>query len=95
MLVGHGKQLTGQVLDHQTGHKILGSILLRQDQEDRRPFPYKGFRIDASVKADNLFQLRIQKGIQLGKHCGHDGIHALIRSSQRRACQPFGFVVGG
>ena len=66
MLVGHRKQFTGQVLDHQAGHEILGCILLRQDQEDRRSFPDKGFRIDASVKTDDLFQLRIQEGIQLG-----------------------------
>ena len=63
MLIGHGKQFTGKVLDHQTGHKILGSVLFRENQKDSALFPHKLLRINASIKAQHLFQLRIQKGI--------------------------------
>ena len=63
MLIGYGKQFTGKVLDHQTGHKIFGSILFRENQKNGALFPHKLFRINASVKAQHLFQLRIQKSI--------------------------------
>ena len=63
MFIGHGKQFTGKVLDHQTGYKILGSILFRENQKNGALFPHKLFRINASVKAQHLFQLRIQKSI--------------------------------
>ena len=35
VLVGHGEQLAGQILDHQSGHEVLGRIFFRQDQKDR------------------------------------------------------------
>ena len=94
MFICHREQLTGQVLDHQTGYKILGSIFFRKNQEDGAFLFDEQLRIDAPIEADNLFQLRVQKCVQLGKHSRHDGIHALIRCRQRRSCQPFGFVVG-
>ena len=63
MLIGYGKQFTGKVLDHQTGHKIFGSILFRENQKNSTLLPHKLFRINASIKAQHLFQLRIQKSI--------------------------------
>ena len=61
MLIGYSKQFSCQVLDHQTGNKVLGGILLRQDQKDCRFLFYKQLRIDIPIKADNLFQLRIRE----------------------------------
>ena len=57
------KQFPGKVLDHQTGHKIFGSILFRENQKNSTLLPHKLLCINASIKAQHLFQLRIQKSI--------------------------------
>ena len=46
------EQFTGQVLDHQAGHEILGGIRLRENQKNSISLPDKQLRIDAAVNAE-------------------------------------------
>ena len=88
MLVRHREQLTGEVLDHKTRDEVLRGIFFRQNQEDGALLRGEHFRVDGAVVADDLLQLRIQKGVQAGEDGGHDRGHRLIRRRQRRASQP-------
>ena len=88
MLVRHGEQLTGEVLDHKARDEILGGIFLRQNQEDGALLRGKHLRVDGTVVADDLLQFRVQEGVQAGEDGGHDRGHRLIRRRQRRARQP-------
>ena len=88
MLVRHGEQLAGQVLDHKARDEILGGIFLRQNEKNGALLRGEHLRVDGAVVADDLLQLRIQKGVQAGEDGGHDRGHCLIRRCQRRARQP-------
>ena len=88
MLVRHGEQLTGEVLDHKTRDEILGGVFLRQNEKNGALLRGEHLRVDGAVVADDLLQLRVQKGVQAGEDGGHDRGHRLIRRRQRRARQP-------
>ena len=92
MFVGHGEQLTGESLDHQTRHEILAWVFLGQHQEDGRLPGGEGLGVDGAVEAEDLLQLGVQEGVQPGQHCGHDGGHGLFGGVQRRPGKPTGLV---
>ena len=74
----HSKQLPAQVLDHQTGQKVLGGVLLGQDQENGALLAGEGFRVDGAVETDDLLQLSVQEGVEAGEDRGHDRSHRLV-----------------
>ena len=88
MLVRHGEQLAGEVLDHKTRDEILCRIFFRQNEKNGALLSGKHLRVDGAVVADDLLQLRVQKGVQTGENGGHDRGHRLIRRCQRRTRQP-------
>ena len=72
VFIRHGKELTGEVLDHQSGNEVLGGIFFRQDEKDGAFFGCEHLGIDGAVVADDLLQLRVEESIQTGQHRGHD-----------------------
>ena len=88
MLVRHGEQLTGEVLDHKSRDEVLGGVFLRQNEKNGALLRGEHLRVDGAVVADDLLQLRVQEGVQAGEDGGHDRGHRLIRRRQRRARQP-------
>ena len=88
MLVRHGEQLTGEVLDHKSRDEVLGGVFLRQNEKNGALLRGEHLRVDGAVVADDLLQLRVQEGVQAGEDSGHDRGHRLIRRRQRRARQP-------
>ncbi|CAN4011032.1 hypothetical protein LPJCHP_LPJCHP_11635, partial [Dysosmobacter welbionis] len=87
------KQLSRQILDDESRHEVLSGVLFREDQEHGAFLGGEGLRVNGAVEAEHLLQLCIQKGIQPGKHRGHDGGHSLIGGGQRGAGQHIGSVV--
>lgn len=93
VLVRHGEQFPTQVLDHEPHHEVLGLILLGEHQEDGGLVAGKALSVQRAVEADRLLQLRIQKGVQPGQHCGQHRCHGLFRSVQGCSGEPPGFVL--
>ena len=92
-LICHGQDLPVELLDDQGDHEEGIGIFLRHDQEDGALLPAELLRINLCVKAQELLQLGIQKGIQPGQGCTHDAGHGLFGSIQSGPGKPFGFVV--
>ena len=67
---------------------MLGSIFFGEHNKNSRFFITEGFRIDGSIEAEDLFQLRVQEGVQTGQRGRHDRGHGLLRSVQGGACKP-------
>ena len=80
-------------MDHERRDEILCRIFFRQNQKDGALLRGKHFGIDGAVIADDLFQLRIQKGVEAGHDGGHDRSHRLIRTGEGGACQPPGLML--
>ena len=88
VLVRHGKQFPRQRLYHQTRHKVLGLIFLRQDKEDGGLLRRELLGVGGAVEAQHLLQLRVQEGVEPGQHRGHDGGHGLFGGVQRCTGKP-------
>ena len=67
MLVRHGEQLTGEVLDHKSRDEVLGGVFLRQNEKNGALLRGEHLRVDGAVVADDLLQLRVQEGVQAGE----------------------------
>ena len=93
VFIRYGEQLSTQILDHQARHEVFRGVLLRKDEEDGRLFRAELFRVNGAVKAEHLFQLRVQKRIETRKHSRHDRSHGLFRAIECSARKPSGFVV--
>ena len=57
VLVGHGEDLTVQILENQGYHEILGLILLGQYDKDGRFLITELLSINGGIKAENLLHL--------------------------------------
>jgi len=53
----------------------------------------EAFRVHSAVKAQHLFQLTVQKGVEPGQNSGHDRGHGLFRGVEGGAGEPFGLVL--
>ena len=95
MLLGHREKFPAQVLDQQPGHEILGEVLLREDEENGGLLGGKALGVDCAVKAQNLLQLCVQEGVELGQGGGHDGGHGLFRAGESGAGILPGLMAGG
>ena len=92
IFICHRKQFPAESLDHKARHEILAGVFFGEDEENGRLFTGERFGVDGAVEAEDLLQLRIQKGIEPGEDGGHDGHHGLIRTVQSRSSKPPGLM---
>ena len=65
VFIRYGEELAREVLDHETGDEILRGVFFGNDNKDGAFARRKTFCVDRVIAADDLLELRVQKGIEL------------------------------
>jgi len=95
VLICNSQDLTVELLDDKGNHEEGVGVFLWHDDKDRRFLAAEFLGVNLRVKAQELFKLGIQEGVQPGERRGHDGCHALLGGVQGGSGEPFGFVIVG